>query len=379
MGKGYADGNSGEVVEDEPGQWEGEKKHMIPVTLGKVLTQENMGWTVTYVILLNEQRQLALPLWFYQPDEMTGGLSLQTSLRKDLADAALARPLTLDLLTRLLNTLGGTLEGINIDFLQGEVLFAQVYVHDRQQNLHIARARLNDALPLAVQLNNRVMVSEEVLERKGIALTEYGATLEQQLETIAHLMHKNPDLLYLKKEPYNLDFADGLHHWQFLGDPERADYHLDTETTCTGNASLAITLHENQPDTTAMEQPPVAVYINHEGFLAEQYRGQRLRMIATLKTENVQQANLYLKVSGPPVEDTRFSSEQRPGYEHEVNTTAEPLKGTDDWAQHELTIDVAADALTISPYLIVEGEGKLWLDSICFEVMDHHAPLVETH
>ncbi len=347
---------------------------MVPVTVAKIQTQEKMGWVVTSLLLLDEHKQRVLPLWFYHIDAVVGELPVQTSLQQDLTAAALARPLTLDLLMRLLNTLGGTLEGIEIDFLQGEVLSAHVSLRDQQHNQHRVSACLNEALALAVRCSSTIQVSETVLERKGVVLAAYGTNLEQQLETIFHLLCTGSERLHLKKEPYNLDFTDGLRGWQFLGDPEQVDYRLDTTTTHTGKASLAIVLYEEPSVTTAMEKPPVSVYISHEGFLADQYRGQRLRMIAILKAEHVQLAHLHLQVGGPQVEDPRSSSGVRPGYEQEVNTLASPIVGTCDWTPYELIIDVPADADKITPYLIAEGEGKLWLDRIDFETMDNHTP-----
>jgi bifunctional DNase/RNase len=212
---------------------------MVPVTVAKAQTQEKMGWGVTFLLLLDEQKQRALPLWFYQTDAMVGGLPVQTSLQQDLTAAALARPRTLDLLMRLLKTLGGTLEGIEIDFLQGEVLSAHVSLRDQQHRQHRASACLNEALALAVRCSSTISVGETVLERKGVVLAAYGTNLQQQLETVFHLLCNDPERLFLKKEPSNLDFTDGLRGWQFLGDPEQVDYRLDTTTIHTGKASLA--------------------------------------------------------------------------------------------------------------------------------------------
>ncbi|QBD76429.1 hypothetical protein EPA93_10570 [Ktedonosporobacter rubrisoli] len=343
---------------------------MIPVTLAKTEAQENIGWIVTYVLLLDAQGQRVLPLWFYQTDTMSRDLPLQTSLQKDLTATTLARPLTLDLLTRLLKTLKGTLEGIIIDFLQGEVLSAQITIQDQQGRQHNVPASLNDALALAVSLNCSLLVSETALEKRGVTLAEYGTDLQQQLETVFRLLQNSPEQLTLKKEPHNLDFSDGLYGWLFLGNPEQVDYHLDTETTGSGKASLSIELHDAQPDTSTKEKSEVDVcIISHEGFLPVRYRGQQVRMLAILKTENVQQANLHLTVSGPPVESPRSTSGYRPNYLHEYNTTKNPIEGTRDWTSHELIIDVPADAYTITPYLVVEGEGKLWLDKIAFEII----------
>lgn len=342
---------------------------MVPVTLAKTYVQENMGWRVTYLLLLDKQKQRVLPLWFSQQDALPGGIPVQTTLQKDVKTTMLARPLTLDLLTRLLTRLEGTLDAIAIDMLHHGVLTAWVSLRDRQQRYQKVPAPLNDALALAMRLNSTITVSQTVLERRGIVLTEHGSTLEERMETVFHHLCKAPELVLLRKEPHNFDFTDELRGWQVLGNPERVNYHLDPITFRTGKASLAITLAQ---ESDTIEGPPISVRISHEGFLAQLYRGQRLRMTAVLKTEHVQQAQLHLQVRGPFIENPNTPSGYHPGDTHEVNTIQEPIAGTRDWTSYELLIDVPTDAWTITPYLIVEGEGKLWLDRIDFEVSDHH-------
>lgn len=341
---------------------------MIPVRVAKTQTFAGMGFEGTGVILLDEQRQRALPLWLYQPGDLEG-IALHTSLKKDVVSTTLARPRTLDLLAGLLKTLGGELEEIHIDLLQHNVLYAQIYLRN-QSGRHTIKALLDDALPLAIKLNSTINVADTVPERNWVDLVDQGSTLEQQLAIIMHTMQTNPAALFLKREPRNLDFTDGLQGWQFMGDPECFHYSIDKQTTCTGKASLAIELRQKASNATDI-MPPASALFHHEGFLAEHYRGQRLRMITRIKAEYLQQLHIHLTVSGPPDESaSENAGTPPPSYGFDANKTVGPLTAVSDWTRHEVVTDIPHDAFSISYHFIIEGECKFWLDDIHFEVQD---------
>jgi bifunctional DNase/RNase len=338
---------------------------MIPVTVAKVRTFDEGRFKGIGVILLDEQQQRALPLKLHQPAELEG-IALHTSLQKDLARIAQARPRTLDLLTELLKALGGEIEEVEIDLFQQKLLYARLYLQD-QQGRHAVRALLEDALPLAIRWNSSISMAETVPEDWWVDLVNEGTTIEQQLETILHMMQTNPVLLTVKKEPRNLDFVHDLQGWQFLGDPERFDFAIDWQASSTGAASLAIMLRENPADERGMA-PPTSALIRHQGFLADHYQGQRLRMRCRIKAEYLQQIHLYLMVSGPPAEHA--TDESANAYTLVADTTVEPAANTKDWICQELAIDVPEDAFSIFFYFVLEGACKIWLDGIGVEKVE---------
>jgi bifunctional DNase/RNase len=342
---------------------------MIPVTVAKVHTFDEGGFKGIGVILLDEQRQRALPLQLSQPVELEG-IALHRSFREDLARTALARPRTLDLLTELLKALGGELEEVEIDLFQQNLLYARVCLQD-QHGRHVMKAPLDDALPLAIRLKSAISVAETVPEDRWLELANEGTAREQQLETILYTMQTNPALLTAKKEPRNLDFAHDLQDWQFMSDPERFDYAVEQQASSTGAACLAITLRENPADERGMA-PPTSALIRHEGFLADHYRGQRLRMRSLIKVEYLQHIHLYLTVIGPPVEQEANDADGQPSnaYSLVTDTTVGPATNTKDWVQQELTIDVPEDAFFIFFHLVLEGVCKIWLAGIGIEKVE---------
>lgn len=342
---------------------------MISVTVAKVRAFDEESFKGTGVILLDERRQRALPLLLYQPEE-SESIALHTSLQKDLARIALARPRTLDLLTELLKALGGEIEEVEIDLFQQKWLYARLYLQD-EQGRHPVRALLDDALPLAIRWNCRVSVAETVPEDWWLDLVNEGATVEQQLEAILYRMQTNPTLLMIKKEARNLDFAHDLQGWQLLGDPERFDYAVDWQTSSTGAASLAIMLRENPADESGMA-PPTSALIRHEGFLADHYQSQRLHMRCRIKAEYFQHIHLYLMISGPPAEHATDDPEEQSAntYTLMADTAVEPAANTKDWTCQELTIDVPEDAFYIFFYFVLEGACKIWLDGVGVEKVE---------
>ena len=352
----------------------------IPVTLARIMRQEKSCHII--VILLAEQLQMALPLLF------TGMWSHLADIRKHAFSyyEPTAAPLTTDFIVHILDVLGGTIEEINIDALQEDLLYAQVRLHT-STSIHTLRARLDDALLLTLRLNCTLSVSENVFHTMGVSLMDKGETKEQQIDAIIAMMSWLPlrttsqasatfNSLLTSNTPRNLDFSDALHGWMIFGypvNPKSYEIHFDPSTTFSGKNSLAITLHGAE---TAQQEPFVKdrmISLTHEGFLATSYRGQRLHMTTYVKAEDVKRANFHLAIIGPAIEPNHVHITQ-----HMTSTHLHPVEGSSDWTRYELVIDVPNNANSIQVSLSMEGHGKLWLDSIHFAVVDKTIPLTGT-
>jgi len=318
----------------------------------------------TIFLLLDEQPQrlLALQLW-----EQTSHIPLQATAAQG---AVPAEPLTSDLLASVLHALGGALEEIAIDTLPNEHLYARLHLRD-QRGLHSVNANLNDALRLAHREQSRISVSEEVLARRAVSLADYGATEQESLTEISRRAEQDPDSVRPPaREPLNLDFSHGLRGWHFQRDSTYGSYALDPDTTPTGKTSLAITLH--QPFTHG--SPGVLYY---QGFLAEQYRGQRVRLSAYVKIEQMHQPGLELHASWPTGKISPLTGRDADA-SCLTHSLIVPHAGDSSWARHEMVIDVPAKARSISFELGTYEQGKLWLDGIEFVIVGRSVPLTGT-
>ncbi|QBD76430.1 sigma-70 family RNA polymerase sigma factor [Ktedonosporobacter rubrisoli] len=327
---------------------------MVPVKVARVLR----GPSGTNMILLDERNLRALLLKFPRPLNMNLLQRMHISAQAD----AIKEPSTTDLMAELLNTLGGELQKVAIDALEGYILYAQLHLRLAQEQQSI-NAHLHDALPLALHLHCPFVVSEEVFKQKGVKLKKKGATLEQQLDA---MLEQNSNAAHLPghKTSGKLEFAQGLVGWTISGDRKYFNYHLDRNTSYTGKLSLAI----NQQGT----EHKGFIQLKHEDIAADPYRGKHMRFIAFLKAEEVKTAGFVLSVEAPPLDP----EENFPA----IYTTRspKPIKGTYDWTRHELVIDVPDRAIAIRLIFSMWRKGKVWLDGLSLEIVDGNVPLTGT-
>ena len=96
-------------------------------------------------------------------------------------------------------------------------------------------------------------------------------------------------------------------------------------------------------------------------FLAHDYHGQRLRLSAWLKCEDVTlSARLWMLLE----DNTRLL----------LFTTATPISGTTDWTRCEIVYDIDTEATLISIGFELEGAGAAWLADVAVDVVGNDVP-----
>lgn len=116
------------------------------------------------IVLLREgERGRVLPIWIGSPEG--DALALQ------LGGESMPRPLTADLMARLLEALGARIERVTISSLREETFYAVVTVSS-SAGTHDIDARPSDALNLAARVGAPIFVEEEVLREAGIDADE---------------------------------------------------------------------------------------------------------------------------------------------------------------------------------------------------------------
>jgi RNA polymerase sigma factor (sigma-70 family) len=93
----------------------------------------------------------------------------------------------------------------------------------------------------------------------------------------------------------------------------------------------------------------------NQAVRADAYRGGRLRLAGWVKTAGSACAGLWMRVDG---EDRVLAFD---------NMHGRPVEGADDWARHEVVLDVPEDAQTISFGLWMKGAGIVWADDFALE------------
>jgi hypothetical protein len=95
---------------------------------------------------------------------------------------------------------------------------------------------------------------------------------------------------------------------------------------------------------------------------AENYIGKRVRMTAWVKTEDANDggAHLWLRIDGQ-------ERGKMLGFD---NMGSRPIKGTTDWQEASIVLDVPAGAVSLAYGFFVAGNGKMWVSGQAISVVD---------
>src|SRR5688500_14791073 len=114
----------------------------------------------TRVVFLKElKRERYLPIIIGVPEADAIAIKLQS--------AEVPRPLTHDLLSSMIQTLGGRVTHIIVNDLVDETFFARIVMDVDGRHVEVD-SRPSDAIALAVRVNVPIYVEESVLERSAI-------------------------------------------------------------------------------------------------------------------------------------------------------------------------------------------------------------------
>ena len=82
---------------------------------------------------------------------------------------------------------------------------------------------------------------------------------------------------------------------------------------------------------------------------ADEFRDKRVRLTGYLKTQDVNTAGLWMRVDKVEGGVSAFDNMQN-----------RPIKGSSDWAEHSIVLDVGKDAAKIALGFLMTGGGTTW-------------------
>jgi hypothetical protein len=98
---------------------------------------------------------------------------------------------------------------------------------------------------------------------------------------------------------------------------------------------------------------------------AQNYVGQRVRFRARVRTQDVGNwAGLWMRVDGVNPPPLAF-----------YNSQDKPIKGTTDWQERSVVLDVPQDARAIMFGVIGSGKGTVWIDQLALEAVGQDVPV----
>ena len=147
----------------------------------------------------------------------------------------------------------------------------------------------------------------------------------------------------------------------FMAGSEPKDYTatLDKETFHSGTQSALITHAKSSASgfgTLMQSMDP------------DDYKGKRWKMTFWIKTENIKGwAGGWMRVDGPKGSDYRPLSFD--------NMQDRIIKGTIDWTQYSIVLDVPEESSKVCFGVMLSGKGKLWIDDINFAKVSKKVPV----
>lgn len=139
------------------------------------------------VLLLKEiDSQRTLPIWI--------GINEANAIATSLAEIVPPRPMTHDLLSGILTTLGYTVERVVITEIRDSTFYAVIVLSSASGEVEID-SRPSDAVALAVRAKAPIFVNEEVLETSAIDLStiEGGGKAASDDDLSEQLRKMNPE------------------------------------------------------------------------------------------------------------------------------------------------------------------------------------------
>jgi len=110
------------------------------------------------VVLREEDSQRYLPIWIGAPEADAITLRLQ--------GVQVERPLTHDLLSDSINTLGAEVQHVVVSDLRSDVFYAQIVLEYNEREVLID-SRPSDAIALAVRAEVPIYIAEKVMQEAG--------------------------------------------------------------------------------------------------------------------------------------------------------------------------------------------------------------------
>ena len=154
--------------------------------------------------------------------------------------------------------------------------------------------------------------------------------------------------------------ANGIKGWGVTGQYDSRHYEVaaDKAEAHMGSASARIQgKKEGDPGFITLMQT----------FSAEAYLGQRLKLSAFVKSDQVTGwAGLWMRIDGPGQDMLRFD-----------NMQGRAIRGTGGWQPYDVVLDVPQESKAIAFGILLSGGGTVWADNFRFEAVDLKTPTTD--
>lgn len=113
------------------------------------------------VVLHDMDNRKALPIWI-------GSAEASAIIRK-IENIAVSRPMTHDLIIQIVETMGGSVARIEINDVEKETYYANVYIKTQNDKEVVIDARPSDAIAVAIRVEAPIFVTANVLANGSVS------------------------------------------------------------------------------------------------------------------------------------------------------------------------------------------------------------------
>jgi hypothetical protein len=171
--------------------------------------------------------------------------------------------------------------------------------------------------------------------------------------------------------PKNLDFVEGLQHWEISDTIDKLrgslpqDYEGGLDQRVTHHAPTSAYVLRTRSGRGGHEQDHPALVEGgalKQVILAETYRGKQVRLSGTIKTEAVVgRAGLFLRAGS---REEMLCSE---------DLQDRSICGTQAWRQEAITLTIPQESLFLLFGIVLYGSGQIWVEDIHLEIVHDEA------
>lgn len=106
-----------------------------------------------------------------------------------------------------------------------------------------------------------------------------------------------------------------------------------------------------------------------QSFFPKDYVGKRVEMTVWIKNEKLENwAGAWLRIDVSGGKSVAFD-----------NMRGRAIKGSKDWTQYSIVLDVPADAVSMNYGVLLAGKGQVWFDEFEFEVVDDSVAVTDLY
>ncbi|MGF1599516.1 MAG: bifunctional nuclease family protein [Acidimicrobiales bacterium] len=137
--------------------------------------------TNTPILLLREMegRRRVVPIYIGGPEAHAIDLALSKT--------PTARPMTHDLMTEVIESLGASLERVVVTELREGTFYAELYLRDATGGVQTLSSRPSDAVALAVRTGSSIFAEEALIDEAGIEESDEEGDGDEEEEMVEEL------------------------------------------------------------------------------------------------------------------------------------------------------------------------------------------------